>query len=133
MVEVLFFFGTCFAKISILLFYRRLVAGTYSKAFKWIIWGSIGFVVLYTIVYFVLILTTCTPVAADWRSLNPAYTAVYHCASFPLQKKLALLGGILSVISDLYSVLLPTSVLLNLNISTRQKVGLIFIFGAGFL
>jgi hypothetical protein len=132
-VEVLFFFGTCFAKISILLFYRRLVAGTYSKTFKWIIWASIGFVILYTFIWFMLILTTCTPVEADWRSLNIDYMTKYKCAPYPLQKKLSLLGGVLSVITDLYSVLLPTSVLLNLNISARQKIGLICIFGAGFV
>ena len=132
-VEILFFFGTCFAKISILLFYRRLVAGTYSNAFKWVVWTSIGFVALYTFVWFVLILTTCTPLEAYWKSLNIDYTREYSCASYALQKNLSLVGGVLSVITDLYSVLLPTSVLLNLNITKKKKFGLVLIFGAGFM
>ena len=119
--------------MSILLFYRRLVAGTYSTTYKWIIWCSIAFVVGYTISFFVLIYLACTPIEALWRQYDPQYTTPYHCSSASQNYSISLLTGILSVVSDLYSVLLPTALLFSLSISLRQKIGLMFIFGAGFL
>jgi hypothetical protein len=132
-IEVLFLFATGFAKISILLFYRRLVAGIYSRTFKWIIWCSIGFVVAYTFVWFILILTTCTPVDAVWKMVEVTYTTTFKCAPVILQQRLSITGGVLSVISDLYSLLLPLTVLFRLKISTKQKIGLSIIFGSGIL
>jgi hypothetical protein len=133
-IEVLFFWGTCFNKMSILLFYRRLVVGTYSNKFKWMLWCAIGFVVAYTITWFTLICGTCFPLNAQWKSLDPTYTKSYHCAPVALQKKISLAGGILSVVSDLYSVVLPAMLLLRITVITkRQKIGLLFIFGMGFL
>jgi hypothetical protein len=132
-IECLFFWATCLAKISILLFYRRLVAGTYSTTYKWIIWCSITFVVGYTICFFVLIYLACTPIEALWRQYDSKYTTPYHCTSARVSYSISMVTGILSVVSDLYSVLLPTALLFSLSISIRQKVGLMFIFGAGFL
>lgn len=132
-IEVLFFFATCFAKISVLLFYRRLVAGTYSTTYKWILWCSIGFVVIYTITFFAVIYASCIPIEALWRKYDPTYTTPYRCTSPGQAYSLSIVIGALSVVSDLYSVLLPTLLLFSLSISVRQKVGLMFIFGAGFL
>jgi hypothetical protein len=39
-VEVLFFWSTCFTKVSVLMFYRRLVEGTLSKKFRLAIWAA---------------------------------------------------------------------------------------------
>jgi uncharacterized RDD family membrane protein YckC len=109
------------------------VAGTYSTTYKWVIWCSIAFVVLYTIVFFVLIYLTCVPLEALWMQYEPTYKTTYHCSSSSVSYSISILTGVLSVISDLYSVLLPTLLLFSLSISMRQKIGLMCIFGAGFL
>jgi hypothetical protein len=39
----------------------------------------------------------------------------------------------MSVITDFYSVVLPAVLLLRIKMTKRQKIGLVFIFGLGFL
>ena len=41
--------------------------------------------------------------------------------------------GALSVVTDFYSVLLPAALVLQIQISRKQKIGLFFIFGLGML
>jgi len=129
----LFLWSTAFTKVSVLLFYRRLVAGTYSKRFKWAVWSAIAFIITYTSILFILLLATCVPLESYWRRLEPTYTHDYHCASTSLQGGVSKLGGALSVITDFYSVLLPAILLLRIQITRRQRIGLVFIFGLGFL
>jgi hypothetical protein len=129
----LFFASTSFTKVSVLLFYRRFVVGTYNKRFEYLIWAAIGFVLVYTIVFSILIITACSPVEALWMRYDPAYTHPYKCIEIGIQVRLAKLAGALSVITDFYSVILPSTLLLRIRISRRQRMGLLFIFGIGFM
>jgi hypothetical protein len=130
---VVYLFSTTFTKISILLFYRRLAEGTYSKRFKFAVWLAIFIVAAYTIISFVLLLTTCKPLDSLWRQVDPTYTKQWHCVSRHMQFSGALCSGVMSVITDLYSVMLSAMLLLRIRTTKRQKVGLIVIFGLGSL
>ncbi|KAF2396765.1 hypothetical protein EJ06DRAFT_482660, partial [Trichodelitschia bisporula] len=134
-IEYVFFYSTCLTKISVLMFYRRLVAGTYSNKFKWAMWAAITFVVVYTIVVSFLVLFTCNPIPAVWKNydLQWAQTHKFSCTSRPVQTWVAELTGALSVFSDVYSILLPAALLMRIRISRRQRIGLLFVFGVGFL
>lgn len=59
--EFSFLFSTCCTKISILLFYRRLVEGTYSRRWRWATIGGIIFLVIYCAA-FLLVLIVSTSV-----------------------------------------------------------------------
>jgi hypothetical protein len=109
------------------------VAGTYEKRFKWAIWAAIGFVVVFTIVFSSTLITACSPVEALWMRYNLTYTHPYKCTEIRIQVKLSKLAGALSIITDFYSVMLPASFLMRVRINRRQRVGLLFIFGLGFL
>jgi hypothetical protein len=117
------------------MFYRRVVAGTYSQAFKWAIWAAIAFVICYTIIFFSLLITTCSPVEAIWKQYDFAWTAKHHftCVSPGTTVAASKAAGALSVISDFYSVMLPAVLLLRIRINKRQRYGLMFIFGIGYL
>jgi hypothetical protein len=131
---MLYLFSTAFTKISVLLFYRRLVQGTCSRRYKYAIWAAMGFVIVYTFVFVVLLLVTCKPIQATWLRLDPTYSPTrYHCGSNDLMGKVSDLGGALSVVSDFYSVLLPAVLLLQIRITSRQRWGLMAIFSVGFL
>jgi hypothetical protein len=132
-IAVLFLFSTGFTKVSVLLFYRRLVAGTYSKRFKWALWTGIGFIVVYSFILFILLCVTCNPLEAQWLRLDFTYRGKYKCASPEQSQHISQFGGALSVITDFYSVVLPAMLLFKIKISKRQKIGLMFIFGLGFL
>jgi hypothetical protein len=129
----LFFSSSSFTKVSVLLFYRRLVVGTFNNKFKWALWTAIGFVVVYTIVFSILIITACSPVEALWMKYELSYTTPYKCMNISVQVRLAKLAGALSVITDFYSVMLPAVLLSRIRVSMRQRLGLFFIFGLGFL
>ncbi|KAF2434105.1 hypothetical protein EJ08DRAFT_694126 [Tothia fuscella] len=135
LVEALFFWSTCFTKVSVLMFYRRLVVGTYSRKFKWAIWIAISFVIAYTIVFFIIICVGCFPVEATWRQFDSQWVIKnqFTCAPRNTAIHLAELVGGLSVITDFYSVMLPAVLLMQIRLNKRQKYGLFFIFGIGFL
>jgi hypothetical protein len=132
-IAILFHLSTAFTKISVLFFYRRLVAGTFSKRFKWAIWSGIAFVIAYTLAMFVFLCSACTPIEAEWRAIDATYHTKYHCAPAQTQWAAAASSGAFSVFSDAYSVFLPAILLFRIKVTTRQRVGLMFIFGVSFL
>jgi hypothetical protein len=121
--------------MSVLLLYRRLASGSCSKTFKWAIWAAIAFVVLYTITYTILLVTACNPVEAQWLQydLRWAKTHKFKCLDPNIQKRTATSAGALSTFTDLYSVMLPAILLVRIRIQKRQRWGLLFIFGLGYV
>jgi len=135
LIEIFFLFSTCSTKISVLLFYRRLVSDTCSRNFKLAVWVAIAFVVAYTITFLCLMLTNCDPVKATWMRHDFAWTEThpYKCASNHVVVAVSEAAGCLSVVTDFYSVMLPAALLMRIRINRRQRFGLIFIFGLGYL
>src|ERR1700749_4777600 len=85
----LFLWSTCFTKLSVLLFYRRLVTGTCSKRYKIAIWTAMAVVLIYTFIMFWLLVVTCTPIDSFWRRMDPTYTTPYHCTSNDAQTRVS--------------------------------------------
>lgn len=135
--EFLFMYSILSTKISVLMFYRRLIAGTYSKKFKWSLWAGIAFAIITTVVPMSLLLRQCTPIEAIWRQwdLIYAYSNAYkfHCQKMSVTVLVSRLGGAWSVISDFYSVLLPSLLLMNMKLNERQRIGLVVVFGLGYV
>lgn len=123
-------------KASILLFYRRLVTGTLDRRWKLAIYLALVFHALYliglTLGYFLI----CRPLEAYWMSYDYVWKAKYQekytCAS---AQGLNPVIGVLSVVSDVYAVVLPFVILhhYKLDVSRSQKIGLHIIFAAGLL
>jgi hypothetical protein len=132
-ISVLFLTSTSFTKVSILLFYRRLVQHTFSTRLKVAIWAAIGFVIIYTIVFNVFLLTECFPLDALWNQLNPNYTKKYHCMSTNAQILQGRISGGFMVFTDFYSVTLPAILIFRLSMTKRQRIALMLIFGVGYL
>ncbi|RDI88319.1 hypothetical protein Vi05172_g1937 [Venturia inaequalis] len=135
-IESLFLWSTCLTKVSVLMFARRLVRGTCSRNFKWAIWAAIAFVLAHTIAFYVLTFVACRPFVALWQQYNPDWLAknpVFFCTDAVLTTQLSKLAGALSVVTDFYSVMLPAVLIFKIRITKRQKYGLLFIFGLGYL
>lgn len=117
------------------MFYRRLVEGTLSRLFKFAVWAAMAVVVLITICFPIALVTTCSPIEAAWMQHDGYWLAThtFHCHSTAKQVAVAKLAGSLSVITDFYSVMLPAMLLLKIKINMRQKIGLLFIFGMGYM
>jgi hypothetical protein len=71
-----------------------------------------------------------------WYQYNPIWVSEHpgaSCTSTDRVVKVGYLSGSLSVFSDFYSVLIPATLLLRIRLSRRERWGLMFIFGVGFL
>jgi hypothetical protein len=128
--EVTYLASTCFTKCSILLFYRRLTKGTYNMRWKYAIWIAITVTVVYSLAFIFLLIFSCSPTAAYWKSFNPYYKEEFHCIQ---SKYTNVLSGAMSVASDLYSVLLPCIMLRKFEAPRRQKIALNIIFSLGLI
>jgi hypothetical protein len=114
------------------MFYRRIVDGAVTRKYKLAIYVAMFFVVACAITFTLILIFTCKPVNYYWLQfdLTPHSGT---CISPKSQATAATLAGVTSVISDLYCILFPASLLTRLRISKRQTLGLLFIFSLGFM
>ena len=123
--------GGC-TKISVLLFYTRLVGGAYTKRWKWAFLLAIFFTAAYSISFIGTLVFNCSPTNAYWKAFNVTYTRKYTCVDTTV---INLLAGVLAIVSDLYSVVLPCLMTrhYSLEMTTRQRLALNVIFSLGLL
>lgn len=99
--ELFFITGLCVTKVSILLFFRRLIDGSYQRALSFSIIGAILFTTAYWIAFLFFLIFACDPVDAAWKSSDIAWRGKYRCASRRIMDPV---NGILSAFSDAYSI-----------------------------
>lgn len=128
--ELAFLICSCFTKVSVLMFYRRLVDHTVSKYWIWTVICAISFTISYSLAFILVLIFNCSPTEAYWKAFNPSWTAQYTCVDTTIVN---LLAGIMSIISDLYSVILPCLMTRHLLLPKAQKLGLFFVFSLGLL
>lgn len=128
--EVMFLLSSSCTKISILLFYRRLVDRSYSKWIQWSIYIAIGFTMVYLLAISLFLATFCSPTASAWQSLDLNYSKAFRCADRAVVDPLV---GVISAFSDIYAIALPELVVYRLKMPRKQKLVLYAIFGAGLL
>lgn len=128
--QLSFLASTSFTKISVLLFYRRLVKGTYNRVWRYMTIGAIIFTALYGSGFIISLVVNCSPTEAYWRAYDPYYTTDWHCTDTTYLNPIA---GALSVVSDIYSVILPMAIVRNFDIARRKKLALYAVFSLGLL
>lgn len=121
-------------KVSILLFYRRLAAGTITSMFQWMLYASIGFVVAYFIAFFTNIFLICTPFNSFWLQADYGWL-ILHREDFHCQDEavVLVLSAAISALQDVLACCLPMVLLGKLQIPKRQKYALGAIFSVGIL
>ena len=128
--EQVFFISTSFTKLSVLVFYHRLLSRTYDQRLVWTVRFGIALVLTSNLLFFLLILFSCRPVQAVWLAYNPAFTTPYTCLD---RRIIDVMVGLSSVITDFYALLLPELLIRNLHISQRQKMVLYLLLGCNIL
>ncbi|OCL10226.1 hypothetical protein AOQ84DRAFT_3271 [Glonium stellatum] len=128
--EGAFLISTCLTKVSVLLFYRRLNAESYSRTWKRITYTAITFTAVYLFAFLLDLVLICSPTDAYWESFDLNYKSNYHCSSEHVTNPLV---GAFGVITDFYTVLLPALWFWRIQMPKRQKIGLYIIFAFGFL
>lgn len=120
-------------KASVLLFYRRLVAGTLDKRWRLAIYFALAFHALYVLGLTLGYVLVCRPLHAYWMSYDYSWDQPYTCS--PYARAMNSVVGVLSVFSDVYAVVLPFIILrhYSLDVPRSQKIGLNIIFATGLL
>jgi len=119
-------------KVSVLLFYRRLVDGTYSRRWRWLVVFAIAFTIAYTVAFCVMLLLNCTPTEAYWRAFDPVYATTVHYTCLDT-KIINTLAGVFAAASDVYAVALPCIITWHFSVPRAQKIALNIIFSLGLL
>lgn len=128
--QVLMLISTCATKASVLLFYRRMVKDT--GRWKYAIWTALAFTGCYFVGILLGYCLMCRPLDAYWLSYDFTYNKPYTCVD---GDAISLCVGILSVVSDLYAVILPFIILrhYDLDVPRRQRVGLNIVFSLSIM
>lgn len=125
---ILFHTSTCLNKISILLFYRRLTNRTHSSTMQKAIYVAIGFTVVFFLAFGLLLIFICVPTSATWTGMDVFSSKVYKCHS----RRIAdILHGTFSMITDLYVLIIPNLVVMNMQLLPKQKLMLYAMFSCG--
>lgn len=119
-------------KASVLLFYRRMVVDTIARRWKIAIYSALAFHACYMVGMLLGMVLICRPLEAYWMSYDFNWQENYQCAPADAINPAI---GVLSVISDLYAVVLPGLILrhYDLGVSRRQDIGLNLVFATGIL
>lgn len=124
--------GTGCLNVSVLLFCRRMVNGSSQRRWHYAIFAVIAFTVAYTFALCVVLICNCSPTKAYWKAYDLKW-ATSHDFKCVDTRPLNPLAGVLAIISDIYSIVIPCVVCWKLQISVKQKVGLYALFAVSFL
>ncbi|KAL8682389.1 MAG: hypothetical protein Q9186_001579 [Xanthomendoza sp. 1 TL-2023] len=125
--QVLFFWAATLNKISLLCFYKRLnKGGIYHRSYDYCINGGIIFQVLMLLAFFISAVNACQPLKAFW---SPLAEYPHHCID---EGNYMLSFGILTIVLDFAILLLPIPMVMGLQLSTKQRIAVLTLFGLGF-
>ncbi|GAP87773.2 putative integral membrane protein [Rosellinia necatrix] len=116
--------GLGLLKISLSFSLLRLCRG---RAFKWILWGTIAFVTIYTIFAFLTLFLYCKPLSGFWDLNSGA-----KCYSVKLFIRFGLANTALSIFTDILLASLPIPVIWQLQLRTKLRVYLIIMLALGW-
>jgi hypothetical protein len=117
-----YFVGTCFVKVSILLFYLRLNP---DKTFRTAAYCIMAFDVTYSFISIIVSTFGCTPVAGGWDLLVKS-TCVNKKAYYYAQ-------AVCNIVTDFATLGLSVRMCLRLNVSKRQRYLLLILLAVGSL
>lgn len=130
--QVFFVCSSVATKLSILLFHRRMMHLTIDRRWMWAVRGSLAFTSAYGIGILLANMLICRPLEALWKPYSGTYDVPYTCID---GSDIAVIAGVLSVVSDVVAVALPCLMLnhYDLNIPRRQKIALNATFALALL
>jgi len=134
--EAAYIVATGLTKISILLFYRRIVDDSISKGVKWAARATIAFVIMYMLTWIFATFLGCSPINSYWLSFNSDWRktnirgADWQCYNEGVSTAVA---NVVSISQDLLTCGVPMIACWRLQTTWRQKIALAILFGVGYL
>ncbi|KAI6843738.1 hypothetical protein KC340_g880 [Hortaea werneckii] len=125
--KVTFTLAATFTRLSLCMFYYRLVGDSGVNWFRWVVHANVAFTVAVCITFVFLSVFLCTPVQYYWE-FPPSTDG--HC----LDEGIATLAaGILNLSADLLATITPIPLVMRLNMRLKYRIGVSILFGLGFI
>jgi hypothetical protein len=120
--KALFILATCFTRLSLLIFYHRLVSETNLKFFRRTIQAAMVFNFGVGAAFVPLSIWLCVPLGDYWKFGG-------HCLN---EGTVILASGIASSVADLLTTALPIPLVLRMKLPLAQKVIVVVLLSLGF-
>ncbi|KAI0442179.1 hypothetical protein F4803DRAFT_382051 [Xylaria telfairii] len=116
--------GLALLKISLSFSLLRLCRG---KVFKWVLWGAVAFVTIYTVFAFLTLFLYCQPLSGFWDLNSGA-----KCYSLTLFIRFGLANTALSIFTDILLASLPIPIIWQLQLKKKIRIYLIIMLALGW-
>ncbi|ETN40481.1 uncharacterized protein HMPREF1541_04758 [Cyphellophora europaea CBS 101466] len=128
-----YLFSTGAVKISVLLFYRRLSV-SFTQIFWWATWIGIVYNILNLVAFCIALTLVCRPVEAYWMSFDRIWATENHGKYYCSSEGVSLtVSTVFSIVGDFYAALLPSLLVLKLNMARKQKIAVASLFAVAYL
>ena len=121
--SVFYLLSICGYRLALLLMYLRLFG--VSKPFRWATYVVMVFVTGYLFSNLLTLIFGCTPINKYWKPDEPGHCIVLNKADYAY--------GSMNVASDVLLFLLPLPMVWQLQLTRKEKFGLVLIFMSGVL
>ncbi|TKX25240.1 hypothetical protein C1H76_2473 [Elsinoe australis] len=125
--KILFTLAATFTRISLILFFYRLVKDAHLRWYRWLLHASIIWTVAVGITFIFLSVFICLPVKAYW-TWPPIPTQ--KCIDEGL---VTLIAGVINSVTDLLVTLLPVPLIMRLRLPVKQRLGVLVLLCLGIV
>ncbi|CAK7213236.1 hypothetical protein SBRCBS47491_001733 [Sporothrix bragantina] len=122
-IEVLYFTDVMLLKLTLLFFYLRIFP---SQGVRRIFYGTIGFVIVYGIVFVFMGIFQCSPISYYWTNWDGQHTG--HCLSV---NSIGWANAAISIAIDIWMLAVPLWQLRKLRLHWKKKIGVAVMFTVG--
>jgi hypothetical protein len=123
--EFLYFLQIAMVKLSLLFFFLRIFP---ARSVRRVIWGTIGFTVVYALVFVFIGIFTCAPISYFWTRWDMEHSG--KCLNINI---IAWSNAGVGIAIDLWMLAIPLWQLKDLNMHWKKKVSVAFMFLLGTL
>jgi hypothetical protein len=123
--EILYFLLIAIVKLTLLFFFLRIFP---KPLIRKLLWATIAFTVLYGISFSITAIFQCSPISYYW--LQYAEEGSGKCVNI---NALAWTNAIISIILDIWMLILPLYEVFHLQLSWRNKISVALMFFVGTL
>lgn len=98
--------------------------------YKWLVWGTLGFVWTYTLVFFANMMQQCQPLARTWDLTLKEGPGCSPIANFV---QWATINSALNIVTDIAFALMPVPVIWRIKLRRRVRLYLVGIISLGYV
>lgn len=110
-------------RLALLLMYLRIFG--VNRPFRYATWAVMSFIIGYLSCNLITLLFGCTPIAKYWKASEPGHCITLIKADYAY--------GSMNVGSDILLFLLPLPMVWQLQLSFKEKLGLVLVFMSGIM